>query len=117
MRFPGEFQMNCSVKLVVGKDKPAIGPGLVSLLEEIAGSSSVMDACSRMDISYSKAWKLIRQAEECLGEQLVLRKSGGSRGGAAELTGFAKGFIKNFRKTEKQLSSYAQRTILKNFAL
>ena len=107
--------MNCSVKLVVGKDKPSIGPGLVALLEEIADSSSVMEACSRMEISYSKAWKLIRQAEDCLGQQLVLRKSGGTRGGAAELTAFAKDFIKKFRKTEKQLSSYAQRMILKNF--
>ena len=108
--------MNCSVKLVVGKDKPSIGPGLVALLEEIADSSSVMEACSRMEISYSKAWKLIRQAEESLGQKLVLRKSGGSKGGAAELTDSAKDFIRKFRKTEKQLSSYAQRMVLKNFA-
>lgn len=107
--------MNCAVKLVVGNEKPCIGPGLVSLLEEIEASSSVMEACSRMDISYSKAWKLIRQAEDGLGEKLVLRKSGGSNGGTAQLTDFAETFIKKFRKTEKQVSEYARRTVLKNF--
>ena len=70
--------MNCAVKLVVGKDNPCIGPGLVALLEEIADSSSVMQACTKMEISYSKAWKLIRQAEDGLGCQLVNRKSGGN---------------------------------------
>jgi len=107
--------MNCAVKLVVGYEKPCIGPGLVALLEEIEDSSSVMEACSRMEISYSKAWKLIRQAEEGLGKQLVIRKSGGNNGGKAELTDFAKSFIRKFRKTEKQVCRYAQRTILKNF--
>ena len=108
--------MNCAVKLVVGSQKPCIGPGLVSLLEEIEDSSSVMEACTRMDISYSKAWKLIRQSEECLGEKLVLRRSGGSNGGTAQLTDYAKSFIRKFRKTEKQVSRYARRTVLKNFA-
>lgn len=108
--------MNCAVKLVVGKDNPCIGPGLVALLEEIADSSSVMQACTKMEISYSKAWKLIRQAEEGLGCQLVNRKSGGNKGGKAELTEYAKSFIKKFRKTEKQVFEYAQRTVLKNLA-
>lgn len=101
--------MNCTVKLVVGKNEPIIGPGLISLLEEIAASSSVMEAAARMEISYSKAWKLIREAEKSLNCILVIRKSGGPGGGQAEVSEDGKALIKNFRKTERQIQVFARK--------
>ena len=101
--------MNCTVKLIVGKDALCIGPGLISLLEEIAASSSVMEAAARMEISYSKAWKLIREAEGSLGYKLVIRKSGGPGGGQAEVSEEGRTLIENFRRTESQVKDFARK--------
>ena len=101
--------MNCTVKLIVGKKDLCIGPGLISLLKEIAASSSVMEAASHMEISYSKAWKLIREAERSLECKLVIRKSGGSGGGRAEVSEEGRFLIENFRKTERQIKDFARK--------
>ena len=101
--------MNCTVKLIVGNKDLCIGPGLIALLEQIADSSSVMEAAERMEISYSKAWKLIREAEESLECKLVIRKSGGPGGGQAEVSEEGKSLIMNFRKTERQVKDFARK--------
>ena len=101
--------MNCTVKLIVGNKDLCIGPGLIALLEQIADSSSVMEAASHMGISYSKAWKLIREAEKSLECKLVIRKSGGPGGGQAEVSEEGKSLIGNFRKTEAQVQRFARK--------
>lgn len=103
--------MNCTVKLVVGENQPSVGPGLISLLEQIRESSSVMEAAEKMGVSYSKAWKIIRQAETNLGKKLVLRESGGPGGGQAEVSREGLVLIKNYRKTEKQVQQYAGKKV------
>lgn len=107
--------MNCAVKLIIGENQPSVGPGLISLLEQIRDSSSVMEAAGRMEVSYSKAWKIIRQAESNLGKKLVLRKSGGPGGGSAQVSQDGLELIKAFRKTEKQVSEFASKKVLLNF--
>lgn len=107
--------MKCAVKLIIGEDRVSVGPGLISLLELIGDSSSVMEAAEKMEVSYSKAWKIIRQAEENLGKKLVLRKSGGPGGGSAQVTQEGLALIKAFRKTERQVSDFAAKKVLLNF--
>lgn len=103
--------MNCAVKLIIGENQPSVGPGLISLLEQIRDSSSVMEAAGRMEVSYSKAWKIIRQAEANLGKKLVLRKSGGPGGGQAEVSPEGLLLIKKYRKTEKQVQEFARKKL------
>ncbi len=107
--------MNCAVKLIIGETQPSVGPGLVSLLEQIRESSSVMEAAEKMEVSYSKAWKIIRQAETNLGKKLVFRKSGGPGGGSAQVTPEGLDLIKAFRKTERQIAAFAAKKVLLNF--
>lgn len=115
MKPPGGSAVKCTVKLVLGENEIIIGPGTISLLEMIQASTSVLEAASDMDISYSKAWKLIRQAEKSLGKTLVSRKSGGPGGGKAEITPDGKALIKAFRKTEKQVQAFAEKAAERNF--
>ena len=107
--------MNCSVKLVLGQNEVTISPGTISLLEILEKSTSVTEAAATMQLSYSKAWKLIRQAEKNLGRTLVNRKSVGAGGGKAEITEDGRALIKAFRKTEKQIQDYAAKITKKNF--
>ncbi len=107
--------MNCAVKLIIGENRPSVGPGVFALLRAIDEKASVSEAARSLDLSYSKAWKIIRQAEENLGKKLVLRKSGGPGGGSAQVTPEGLALIKAFRKTEKQVSDFARKKVLLNF--
>lgn len=107
--------MNCMVKLFAGYEEKSIGPGLVSLLEAVQNSPNVMEAAAKINISYSKAWKLIKNAEKCLGKPLVIRKSGGPLGGEAGISEYAICFIQIFRKTEKQVVDFAMQKFNENY--
>jgi molybdate transport repressor ModE-like protein len=56
------------------------------LLVEIKKESSIVAAARSLDISYRKAWGLLRQIEDLLGFRLVQRSRGGRTGGRTFLT-------------------------------
>lgn len=60
-----------------------------------------------MDMAYSKAWKIVKTAEENLGFPLLVPVTGGKGGGGAELTPDAKNFLQAFRRFEESVRSYA----------
>ena len=62
------------------------GPGVRDLLLNIESEKSVRRASEKMQISYSKAWKIIRNVEKARGESAVIRIHGGSDGGSASLS-------------------------------
>ena len=53
------------------------GPGAEELFQFIKETGSVREAAEKMGLSYSKAWKLIRQTEEMLEKKMVQRSKGG----------------------------------------
>ncbi len=77
--------LKVSLKLVLrSKDSEVLGnlgPGIVTLLKGVKASGSLNQATKQMDMSYSKAWRIIREAEEMLGFKLIDRFSG-SKGSA-----------------------------------
>ncbi|MCR4677009.1 MAG: LysR family transcriptional regulator, partial [Sphaerochaetaceae bacterium] len=81
------MEIKAEVKVVIKNGSLfMMGPGVFSLLCAIRDSSSVSEAARTLEISYSKAWKMIREAEKGSGESLVIRSSGGKGGGKASLT-------------------------------
>jgi molybdate transport system regulatory protein len=56
------------------------------LLNAIKKSRSLSSAAAGMNMSYRKAWGIIREVEEKLGFNLVDKHRGGSEGGHTELT-------------------------------
>lgn len=72
---------------LVNKDKnTVINEEGFRLLVEIKKESSIVAAARSLDISYRKAWGLLRQIEDLLGFRLVQRNRGGSSGGKTFLT-------------------------------
>jgi len=49
----------------------ALGPGKVELLEHIAKTGSITEAAERMQMSYMRAWTLIKTMEACFRQPLV----------------------------------------------
>jgi len=73
------------LRVTCGEDI-ALGPGKVDLLELISKTGSIAEAAKRMDMSYMRAWTLIKTMEHCFREPLVEAARGGSARGGARLT-------------------------------
>lgn len=84
-------------------DKPFIGPGRITLLENIATYGSISKAAAEVDMSYRKAWQLIRDMNASAGSVLVDRQIGGKTGGGAVLTDEGQKVIKQYRQLEKEI--------------
>ena len=83
------------------------GPGVCELLERIRETGSIQAAAAGMELSYTKAWKILNRAEEELGTSLITRVSGGRNGGSSTLTSAGEEAVKDFREMEKKLAAYA----------
>ena len=73
------------VRLVSGSDVIISKEGF-NLLLEIRKERSIVSAARKLDISYRKAWGLLRIIENSLGFQLVGRHRGGKDGGSTSFT-------------------------------
>jgi molybdate transport system regulatory protein len=67
-------------------DEKILGHGRVELLERVKASGSVRQAAMQMEMSYKRAWDLIKHMNEKFGAPLVTMHRGGKGGGYAELT-------------------------------
>lgn len=96
---------------VYGEEK-CFGPGIAELLERIARLRSLRKATIEMNMAYSKAWKIIKTAEENLGFPLLISSTGGRGGGGARLTPDAERFLQSFRRFEEAVRGYADEAFL-----
>ena len=67
-------------------DHKVFGPGIAQLLHRVQEYHSLRAAALSMDMAYSKAWTVLRTAEEQLGFKLLHSSTGGKGGGGAVLS-------------------------------
>ena len=72
------------------------GEGPCRLLEKVEQTGSLRCAAASMEIAYSKALKLVKQAEEALGFPLTQRSVGGRDGGGSTLTPEGREFLHKY---------------------
>ncbi len=70
----------------LAREKPFFDEKTVMLLALVDETGSVRSACSRMQISYSTGWNIIRALESQLHFPLLERSQGGASGGESRLT-------------------------------
>ena len=70
----------------VFSDQKCFGPGVSQLLKRVDELHSLRAAAMSLSIADSKAWMVIRNAENGLGFHLLLSNTGGRNGGGAVLT-------------------------------
>lgn len=101
--------MDLKLKIRLGKeDFLYFGPGVSELLDNIEKYGSVSSASQHMGLSYSKAWKMIRDSENGLGCTLVERSTGGKGGGKALLTEKGREINKLFKTLERDTNEYCK---------
>ena len=78
--------LHCGLTLRLYREEKVFGPGVAELLETVRDTRSLRSAAMRMDMAYSKAWKVIKEAEKGMGFSLLDTATGGKQGGGATLT-------------------------------
>jgi len=68
------------------QDQKFFGEGPYRLLRGVEETGSLRASAMRMGMAYTKALKLLKNAENALGYKLTMRTSGGRDGGGSRLT-------------------------------
>ena len=79
-----------------------------ALLQQIERCGNVREACEKTGISYSKAWDMIRLAEEGLGGKIVERRAGGKDGGGASVTERGRTLTELYQRYEEAVRNYSR---------
>ena len=80
----------------------AVGPGKVELLALIHETGSITEAARRMDMSYMRAWTLLRTMNCCFHAPLVNAVRGGQKGGGAKLTDTGKRLLALCQRLDRE---------------
>jgi molybdate transport system regulatory protein len=92
---------------VMQGDEIPLGPGKVELLRLIGETGSLRRAAKEMDMSYMRAWSLVRLMNASFRAPLVEALRGGKTGGGATLTPAGLEVLELYRQMETE----AQRAI------
>lgn len=87
--------------------KRFLGPGVITLLEHLEKEPSLSKSAASMDMSYTKALRIIKNLEETLGVPILNRAHGGHERAGSSLTPFAISLIKNWKEFDKKLNELA----------
>lgn len=88
----------------------AVGPGKITLLEQIGRGGSLSQAARDLKMSYRRAWQLLESVNKSFREPAVLTHKGGRGGGGAELTAFGRELIGAYRAFDVQVQALAARS-------
>jgi molybdate transport system regulatory protein len=81
-----DFFLRYRVCLETREAHQVIKPEGFQLLNEIHVNGSISDAAEKLDMSYRKAWGMLRDWEQKMGFPLVEKHRGGENGGKTQLT-------------------------------
>lgn len=91
------------------------GNGPAQLLHEIETTGSLRAAAISMNMAYTKALKILKQAEHSLGFSLTIRSAGGKDGGGSQLTPKGKEWLTRYESYRDACILANQQIYLKHF--
>lgn len=104
------------LRLLGEGDSRAFGPGPYELLGHVRRTHNLSSAANMMGISYSKALRVVRRAEQGLGIRLLDRRIGGADGGGSWLTPEAEEVLDRYQVWEQEVRSMGERLMASTFA-
>jgi molybdate transport system regulatory protein len=97
-------KVSCKVWLEF-KGLPLLGKGGAQILETIKDVESISKAAERAEMSYRYVWNYLAKLEKRLGEPVVKKHKGGSRGGGgAKLTELGSKLLNEYMRAECYMS-------------
>lgn len=91
------------------------GPGVAELMRRVQEHHSLRAAALSMEMAYSKAWKIIRTAEEGFGCKLLSSTIGGRHGGGAVLTPEGEQILTAYERFAADINDYSQARFQETF--
>ena len=82
-------------------DDIAVGPGKIELLARVQETGSLLEAAKAMDMSYMRAWLLVKTMNRCFTDPVVELTRGGKAGGGAVLTETGQRVLSLYRELEE----------------
>ena len=79
------------------------GEGPARLLSGVERTASLHKAAADMGMAYSKAFKIIKNAENVLGFPLLISRTGGKRGGGSALTEEGREWLRRYEEYRKSV--------------
>jgi molybdate transport system regulatory protein len=92
-------QLKPRFRLTHGKEI-AFGPGKADLLEAVARTGSIAEAARQLDLSYMRAWSMIKVMNQSFRQPVVVKNRGGDAHGGAMVTEFGHKVLRLYRQTE-----------------
>jgi molybdate transport system regulatory protein len=107
--------MKVRYKIWLDNGGKAFGEGPYELLKRVEKTDSLHEAAHQMNMSYSKAWKLIQTLEKRLGFTFLDKKVGGLSGGGSRVTPEGKEFLRQYERFESDAKKVIEKTYQKHF--
>jgi molybdate transport system regulatory protein len=108
--------MKVGYKVWLDNDGKAFGEGPYRLLKLIEKTGSINRAAAEMEMSYRKAWKILKMVEEKLGFELIERKIGGTEGGGSQITKKGGEIMENYGLFREEVKTSMDKLFKKYFA-
>ena len=89
---------------------------VAQLLHRVQELHSLRAAAMSMNMAYSKAWTVVRNAEDGLGFHLLTSTAGGKHGGGAVLTDEARQMLTAYDEYCEKLRAYGEKLFEETFA-
>ena len=97
-------------------DGRAFGEGPAALLDLVRTEGSLSKAAARLGMSYNKAWRTLRAAEQRLGFPLLERRIGGEQGGGSKLSVPGEELLARYEALRADVDRELQRLFSEHFS-
>ena len=97
-----KFSIRPRIRIVNDDGTIVLGPGKADLLAAIARTGSIRAAAGELDMSYMRAWTLVRIMNGVFRSPLVEKVRGGSDQGGARLTERGEAVLAIYERMEKE---------------
>ena len=106
--------MKIKSRIWVEKDGvPFLGLGRIKLLKKVDETKSISAAAKDLNMSYSKAWKLIQDINKYADKPVIIKNIGGKNGGGTVLTEYGKKLIATFEQINKDCIDFLENELKK----
>jgi molybdate transport system regulatory protein len=85
---------------IVSGTTVALGPGKVKLLESLIETGSLNETARQLEMSYMRAWTLIKIMNRHFRQPLIVAARGGKAGGGMQVTPAGRRVLTLYRKIE-----------------
>lgn len=111
-----QIPIHPKVQLSLAREEEFFDPAMAQFLMVTDHTGSMQTACRQMHMSYTKGWKMLKEAEKQMGYPLLISQSGGAEGGSSRLSDQAAEFLDRYLQMEKELNETARRLYQKYFS-